>query len=424
MLHLDDTTKAAYTQILRTELKMALGCTEPIAIAYCAAYTTQLLGRCADRFVIHCSGNIIKNVKAVTVPQTGGMTGIEAAVLIGAIGGDASLGMQVLTPITQAHRERLRTMMARNCVQIELLDTEHTLHIVIEAYAGEDAVSVEIIDSHTQLGTVQKNGRILHQIERAVYEDNRRQYELLTVERILQYADTVELSSVSDVLEQQIQCNLAIAREGMEHAWGASVGQTLQERDGALYTQLCAMAAAGSDARMNGCAMPVVINSGSGNQGMTVSIPVALFAQAKGHGHDKLLRALCVANLIAIHQKTNIGKLSAFCGAVSAAAGAACGIAYLEDADLEVISQTLVNCVATIGGMVCDGAKSSCAGKIAAALNSALLGYDMAKRQKGFHQGEGIVQENVEKTIQSLGRMAACGMRSTDIEILNIMIGK
>ena len=358
------------------------------------------------------------------MPQTGGMVGIEAAVLIGAIGGDASLEMEVLTPVTEAHRQKLRKMLERGCVEVDLLDTEHTLHIQIEATAGSDVVSVEIIDSHTQFGLITKNGQVLHRLEPSASAEHRQQYELLTVDGILEYADTVALEDVADVLDRQVQCNLAIAREGMDHTWGASVGQTLQGRDDSLYTRLCAMAAAGSDARMSGCAMPVVINSGSGNQGMTVSIPVAVFAEAGGYDHPALLRALCVANLIAVHQKANIGKLSAFCGAVSAAAGAACGIAYLEGASREVIGQTLINCVATIGGMVCDGAKASCASKIAAALNTALLGYEMAKQDRGFRQGEGIVQDDVEKTIENLGRMAAKGMRSTDTEILNIMIGK
>ena len=421
---LEPAVMQAYTQILHNELKEALGCTEPIAIAYAAAYATKLLGRLAEHFRVSCSGNIIKNVKAVTVPQTGGMTGIEAAVLIGAIGGDADLGMQVLTCVTDADRETLRACMEKHMVEVSLLESAHVLHIVIEATSGSDCVSVEIIDSHTQLGTVIKNGVVLHELEAVAVEDNRRLYETLNIESILTYADTVDLETVRDVLQRQVDCNLAIAREGLEHGWGESVGKTLIARDNTLYTKLAATAAAGSDARMNGCALPVVINSGSGNQGMTIGIPVALYAQEKGLSKEKMYRALCVANLIAAHQKTSIGKLSAFCGAVSAAAGAACGIAYLDGATIDVISQTLINCIATIGGMVCDGAKSSCAGKIAAALNTAFLGYEMAKAQHVFRSGEGIVKDDVEQTITSVGRMAAKGMRSTDTEILNIMIGK
>lgn len=422
--HMDPAIVQAYTQILHNELKEALGCTEPIAIAYGAAYSTQLLGRMADHFVVHCSGNIIKNVKAVTVPQTGGMAGIEAAVLIGAIGGDAELGMQVLTRVTESDREKLRACMEKHMVEVELLDTEHVLHIIIEASAGDDSVSIEIIDSHTQLGTVMKNGEVLHKLEACQAEDNRKLYETLDVATILEYADQVDLDTVRAVLQRQVDCNLAIAQKGLDEGFGEAVGQTLMGFNDTLYSRLAAMAAAGSDARMNGCSLPVVINSGSGNQGMTIGIPVALYAKEKKLGEEKMYRALCVANLIAVHQKTSIGKLSAFCGAVSAAAGAACGVAYLDGAGIDVISQTIINCIATIGGMVCDGAKSSCAGKIAAALNTAFLGYEMAKRQHGFRSGEGIVQSGVEQTIANVGRMAAHGMRSTDTEILNIMIGK
>lgn len=412
-----------YTAVLREELQMALGCTEPIAIAYGAACTTELLGRRADHFVAHCSGNIIKNVKAVTVPQTGGKSGIEAAVLIGAIGGKSSLGMEVLSDVTDADREELDRLLKENIVQVKLLDSKHVLHIIIEAQAGNDCVSVEIVDGHTQLGTVTKNGKVLHKLEQAAVEDSHKQHDALSVEDILDYADHVDLKDVADVLERQVKCNLAISEEGLKNLWGAGVGQSLENRNADLYLRLCAAAAAGSDARMNGCAMPVVINSGSGNQGMTIAIPVALYAQEKGYSHEKMLRGLCVANLIAVHQKSCIGKLSAFCGAVSAAAGAACGIAYMDGEGIDVISQTLVNCIASVGGMVCDGAKSSCAGKIATALSAALMGYDMAKLRRGYLNGEGIVKEDVEKTIASVGRMAAKGMRQTDTEILNIMIG-
>ena len=403
---------------------MATGCTEPIAIAYCAAQTTKLLGRRADHFSISCSGNIIKNAKAVTVPQTDGRTGIEAAVLIGAAGGDASLGMEVLSRVTQAHKAELNRLLKQKIVEINLLDTSHALHIVIDAETDTDRVSVEIIDSHTRLGTVIKNGRVLHELEEAVHEDDQRKRQALNLKAILEYADTVDLSVVEELLERQIRYNLAISREGLAAPWGAAVGPSLMERGGDLYTRLCAAAAAGSDARMNGCAMPVVINSGSGNQGMTIAVPVALYAQEKGYSRETLLRGLCAANLTAIHQKTGIGKLSAFCGAVSAAAGAACGIAYMDGGDLDVISQTVVNCIASVGGMVCDGAKSSCACKIATALNCALLSYDLAQRNRGFRDGEGIVKENVEETISSIGRLASKGMRQADNEILNIMIGK
>ena len=234
--NMDPAIVQAYTQILHNELKEALGCTEPIAIAYGAAYATQLLGRLADHFSVHCSGNIIKNVKAVTVPQTGGMAGIEAAVLIGAIGGDADLGMQVLTRVTEEDREKLRACMEKHMVDVNLLDTEHVLHIIVEATAGDDKVSVEIIDSHTQLGTVTKNGEVLHKLETCKVEDNRKLYETLNVTSILDYADQVDLDTVRDVLQRQVDCNLAIAQKGLDEGFGEAVGQTLMGFDGTLYS--------------------------------------------------------------------------------------------------------------------------------------------------------------------------------------------
>lgn len=422
--YLNSSIMQTFTQVLYDELKMALGCTEPIAIAYGSAYTTKLLGRPADRFRIFCSGNIIKNVKAVTVPQTEGLVGIEAAVLAGAIGGDTELGMQVLTKVTDADREKICSCMKKDMVDVQILETDHVLHIIVEAYADTDCASVEIIDGHSQLGAVSLNGKVLHELDPMVVTRKKRAHDDLSMKAILAYADHVDLDDVRDVLRQQLDCNLAIAEEGLRNKWGASVGRTLMSRDNHLYTRIAAMAAAGSDARMNGCALPVVINSGSGNQGMTVSIPVAVYAREKNFSEERMYRALCIANLIAIYQKTSIGTLSAFCGAVSAAAGAAGGIAYLDGAGIEVISQTVVNTVATIGGMICDGAKSSCASKIAASLNTALLSYEMAKNGRGFRAGEGIVKDNVDKTIQSVGDMAAIGMRGTDREILSIMIEK
>lgn len=414
----------AYTAILHEELIKALGCTEPISIAYCSAYATRLLGKRAEQYIIHCSGNIIKNVKAVTVPQTGGMTGIKAAVLIGAIGGNPDLGMQVLAPVREEHLDELRKVIQEDCVEIKLLDSRHTIHIIVEAKTETDEVSVEIIDGHTHLGKVTKNGSVLISDTSLQGDQNVCNYCDLSVERIIEYADTVKLDVVSDILMNQMSCNLSIAAEGLSGDWGANVGKTVQEIWPNIYGKIVATAAAGSDARMNGCAMPVVINSGSGNQGMTVSIPVVMYANEKKLSKEKLLRALCVANLVAIHQKTSIGKLSAFCGATCAAAGAACGIAYLDGADNKVIEKTLINTVATIGGMVCDGAKSSCAGKIAAALMTALLSYEMAKRGDVYRNGEGIVMDDVEQTITNIGRMASNGMRSTDKEILNILIGQ
>lgn len=410
-----------YTEILKQELKAALGCTEPISIAYGAAYARKLLGHMPETCEIFCSGNIIKNVKAVTVPGTGGLKGIETAVLAGAICNRPELGMEVLSGMTEENREELRHLLDSGMVKVRILDTEHPLHFILKMQEGEENVSLEIIDSHMQIGKVTKNGKRYKGADKEDVQADTQKADL-SLKKILVYAQEVDLEDIRIPLEKQISCNMAIAREGLKNYWGAGVGQVLSKRGTDIYTHMCAAAAAGSDARMNGCPLPVVINSGSGNQGLTVSVPVVLYAQYCSYTKDRLLRALCVSNLTAIHQKERIGKLSAFCGATSAAAGAVCGVAYLDGAGLSMIEQTLVNAVANVGGMVCDGAKSSCAAKISTALYSALLGYELAKQEKGFCPGEGIVGKTAEETIANIGRMAAEGMRSTDKEILQIML--
>lgn len=416
-------TLQAYTAILRDELKTAMGCTEPIALAYAAAYAKSLLDKMPDACRVLCSGNIVKNVKAVTVPQTGGLKGIEAAVLAGLIGGDATRQLEVLTALCDADRTALRKAMGSGLVTVKLLETEHLLHIVIELAAGADTVSVELVDGHTNLGRVVHNGAVLHERTSDTAQESALRYDLLTVSGILAYAQDVSLCDIGPLLEEQIEKNTQIAEEGLTNDWGAAVGKTLLAcSSDTVWTRARATAAAGSDARMNGCAMPVVINSGSGNQGMTVSLPVVVYAREKKLPHDALLRGLCVSNLIAIRQKREIGKLSAFCGAVCAAVGAAAGIAYLDGEAYETISQTIVNAIASIGGMVCDGAKSSCAGKIASALDCAFLGYEMARKGHGYHSGDGLVKDDVEQTIDSVGIMARDGMRATDQEILRLMV--
>lgn len=416
-------TSALYTKFLHEELIPAMGCTEPIALAYGAAYARRLLGKVPEKYVVECSGNIIKNVMAVTVPQTNGMRGIQVAALVGALGGDPDLELEVLSTVKPHHLEEVKAALEQDIVKVKPLDTTHTLHIIIREEAGDDWVSVEIIDAHKNLGNVIRNGEVIKERQETAATDDTASRAVLNLKDIIEYANTVDLNDVKDILERQIAYNSAISEEGLSNPWGSCVGQTLLKyRPNDLVTKAKAAAAAGSDARMNGCTMPVVINSGSGNQGITVSMPVLVYARAMGVSHEKLLRALCAANLTAIHQKTSVGRLSAFCGAVSAATGAAIGIAYLEDASYEVMAQTIVNSLCNVGGMVCDGAKSSCAAKIASSVECALLSYDMAKDQLGFRYGEGIVKEDVEATIAAVGRMAACGMRGTDAEILNIMV--
>lgn len=418
------TIHSNYTNILHSELKVAMGCTEPIAIAYCAAYAKKVLGCEPKRFIAYCSGNIIKNAKAVVVPQTGGLRGIEAAVIAGAVGGNPDAELEVLTGITDADRVRINELMERGIVEVKLLDSPQPLHVIITAFADGQEASVEIVGSHTHIGRIEKNGEVIKDNLADEKDPVCENYEGLNVSDILAYADSVDINDVKDILEKQIAFNSAISDEGLRTVYGAGIGPALMESAGDnLREQAKAAAAAASDARMNGCPLPVVINSGSGNQGITVSMPIIVYARAAGKTEEELLRALCVGNLIAIHQKTGIGKLSAFCGATSAAVGAMAGIAYMEKADYPTIAQLITNAIATVGGMVCDGAKSSCAGKIATALESAFIGYEAAKLNRGYREGEGIVKENVEKTIHSVARMAANGMRATDMEILNIMLG-
>jgi L-cysteine desulfidase len=420
---MEEKKQLTYTAILKEELKTAMGCTEPIAIAYCAAYARKLLGNMPESCEIYCSGNIIKNVKAVTVPQTGGLKGIEAAAWAGIIGGDSERQLEVLMTVSDTDRDEIRKMMGSGIMHVKILDSEHPLHIIVNLKAGTDTVSVEIIDSHTGLGNVVKNKEMLHKRETLMKKQAELDYNLLDIKEIMEYADTVDLKDIESILQNQIEKNYSIAQEGLKNEWGAAVGKTiLNSENNGIQTMAKAMAAAGSDARMNGCSMPVVINSGSGNQGLTASLPVIVCAKSSKTDTAKLMRALCVSNLVAIHLKSPIGKLSAYCGAVCAAAGAVSGIAYLQGASREVIEQTIVNTISNVGGMVCDGAKSSCAGKIATALECAFLGYELAKRDHGFYNGEGIVKENVEKTIASVGRMARDGMHETDKEILKIMV--
>ncbi|MEA5049981.1 MAG: L-serine ammonia-lyase, iron-sulfur-dependent, subunit alpha [Oscillospiraceae bacterium] len=412
----------AYTGILREELQTAMGCTEPIAIAYCAALAAQTLGCPPERYVARCSGNIIKNTKSVTVPQTGGLRGIEAAVLAGAVGGDPGRRLEVLAGVGDAQRAQIRKQLAAHAVEVQLLDTPHALHIIVECRAGAQSASAEIIDAHTNVGAVYKNGELLHAALPAAQTSAQDERELLNVRDILAYAREVPLASVRDVLERQIECNSAIAAEGLRGDWGACVGKTLLRSEDTPRTRLKAVAAAGSDARMSGCPLPVVINSGSGNQGMAASLPVIEYARQKGIPHEMLLRALCVSNLLSVHQKTGIGKLSAFCGATSAATGSAAAIAFLDGQDYDCITKTIENSLATVGGMLCDGAKASCGAKIATALECALTGYEMAKSGEGFRCGEGIVKSDVEQTIETVGRIASEGMKGTDQVILETML--
>lgn len=424
---MDESVCKNYIAILESELIPALGCTEPIAIAYAGAKVREALGTMPQHLTVACSGNMIKNVKGVTVPNSGGQRGIAVAAALGVVGGDASKELAVLQTVTEAHQNTVRELLKTDFCECSLVAGVANLYILITATAGADTAEVEITNYHTNITRITKNGNVLFEKkEDDKPAENAPDKSLLNLHDILEFARTIELSRIEPVLGRQLECNSAISKEGLAHAWGAEVGRTLMAESAApsLRTRAKAAAAAGSDARMSGCALPVVINSGSGNQGITVSMPVAVYAKEYGKSREELLRALAVANLLSLHQKKYIGSLSAYCGATSAACGAAAGICFMMGGSEKQIEDTITNTIATIGGMVCDGAKSSCGAKIASAVDTALTAMQMSMRGNVFQPGEGIVVENIEDTIRNVGRMGREGMKSTDIEILNIMLGK
>ena len=413
-----------YVKILRSELIPAMGCTEPIAIAYAAAKARQVLGVMPEKMVARCSGNIIKNVKGVNVPNAGGQKGVQVAAILGALAGDPDLELQVISQVPDEAVEEVRKLNKARICTCELEEGVENLFIRIEAYAGEESAVVEIKTKHNHISRIEKNGEVLLVAEDIVTADAGDKSQL-NLKDIVEFAETCDLSDVDDLISKQIEYNTAISNEGLTNGWGTEVGRILMESgSGSVSTRASARAAAGSDARMNGCAMPVVINAGSGNQGITCTMPVVTYAEELGVSTEKLHRAMVLTNLIALHQKRYIGNLSAYCGAVSAGTAAACGIAYLHGENYDVIGRTIINALGNTGGIVCDGAKASCAAKIASAVEAGILGYEMSKRGKVFAFGEGIVEGDYEQTIRNFGRLAKEGMKDTDIEILNIMIGK
>ncbi len=415
---------AQYVALLRRELIPALGCTEPIAIAYAAARARRLLGCMPTSMTVHCSGNIIKNVKSVIVPTTNGLRGIDTSAILGALAGDPELGMEVLRNIKPEQVEHVRQLRDTGMCKILPLKSTANLHILLEVSGNGHSALVEIRDAHTNVIREERDGMVVTGTVSgcASPTGSEQGYCDLSIENIYWFAKTVNLSEIEPILEKQLDYNMAIAQEGLRGEWGAQVGKTLLASGDSLANRAAAYAAAGSDARMGGCVLPVIINSGSGNQGMTVSLPVIVFAQEKGLSREEILRALALSNLVALFQKSFIGKLSAYCGAVSAACGSAAGIAYLCGDSLEVIEDTVVNTIANVSGMVCDGAKSSCAAKIATAVQAGFLGHEMAIRGHAFRNGEGLVKSDADKTVEVFGRMAREGMRTTDEEILRLMV--
>lgn len=411
-----------YVQILKEELVPAMGCTEPIALSYCASKARDILQTKPKRCLVEVSGNIIKNVKSVIVPNTNGLKGIEAAVAAGIVAGDADKVLEVIANVKEEEIFNIKEYLSNHCIEVRPLDSEHILDIKITLYSDDEYVLVRIIDQHTNIVLIEKNNEILFSKEDKKYNDNivTNRCEL-NVADIYDFAKTVEIADIKDVIKRQINYNSAIAREGLNKNYGANIGSVLLKTGKDIVTRAKALAAAGSDARMSGCELPVVINSGSGNQGMTVSLPIIEYAKELNVTDDELYRALVLANLIAIHQKTGIGRLSAYCGAVSAGCAAGCGIAYLYGGDYQCIAHTIVNSLAITSGIICDGAKSSCAAKIAASVDAGILGYQMYLEGQEFKDGDGIVVKGVENTIKNVARLGKIGMKETDKEIIKIM---
>ncbi|MBQ5986347.1 MAG: serine dehydratase subunit alpha family protein [Clostridia bacterium] len=412
-----------FCAILHEELRPAMGCTEPIALAYAAAKARAVLGRLPERVRVEVSGNILKNVKSVVVPHTGGLRGIAAAVAAGIVAGDETKELEALSCVTEEQIVALRAYAAATPIEVEHIETPHIFDMRVTVFAGAETATARIADHHTNIIYIEKNGNVLLDRPCVKRDDGLVDRSCLSIERIVRYADEAELSTVADVLERQIACNMAIAREGLLHDYGANIGKTLlkgHENDPAY--RMRAYAAAASDARMNGCELPVVINSGSGNQGITASVPVIVCAEDRGVPHETLLRALLVSNLVTTHLKTGIGRLSAYCGVVSAGCGAAAGLCYLMGGRFDEIAHTVVNAVAMDSGIICDGAKASCAAKIASAVDAGLLGLAMYRNGNQFFGGDGIVKKGVENTIDSVGRLARVGMEQTDKEIIKLML--
>lgn len=414
-----------YLKILQEELVPATGCTEPIAIAYGAAKARELLGVLPESVLVEASGNIIKNVKSVVVPNTNSLKGIEAAAAAGIVAGQSDKILEVISEVTPAQRAEIRAYLADHPIVVKPAEGDKVFDILITLRAGNNHVRLRISDYHTHIVYIEKNGEVLFQSGEVLSDSARDMLtdrSCLSVEGVLDFASTCNLEDVRALIERQIDYNYAIAEEGMRHSWGANIGSVLKEHYGVgIYSRARYMAAAGSDARMSGCEMPVIIVSGSGNQGITASVPVVEYAKELNVSRDQMVRAVLLSDLLTIHLKTGIGRLSAYCGAVSAGCSAGAAIAYLHGGGFREIAHTLVNSLAIVSGMICDGAKASCAAKISAAVDAGLVGYSMFRSGQQFRGGDGIVTKGVEETIRNIGRLGRLGMRETDREIIRIM---
>ena len=420
-------TYAKYVAILKEELIPAMGCTEPIALAYAAAKARDTLGSIPTRVRVEASGNIIKNVKSVIVPHTGGLKGIEAAAAAGIVAGDASKELQVISEVSEEQQEAVAEFLRQDTIQVFPANTDKIFDIIVTVWNGDENVKVRISDFHTNITLIEKNGEaIFSPVEQKGEEKPVTDRSCLNVESIVDFAESCDIEDIREMIERQIEYNSAISAEGLRGNYGANIGQTILQMYGKHDVKALAKAraASGSDARMNGCELPVIIVSGSGNQGITASMPVVAYAEHMGVSREELIRAVAVSDLLTIHMKTGIGRLSAYCGAVSAGCGAGAGICFLHGGRYREIAHTLVNAMAIDSGMICDGAKASCAAKIALAVEAGIIGYYMYKNGQQFRGGDGIVTKGVEATIANVGKLAHDGMRETDKEIIEIMVGK
>lgn len=423
---MDEKIYNGYLEILKEEIVPAMGCTEPIAIAYAAAKAKEVLGEMPKKVIVWCSGNIIKNAKCVTVPNTGDLVGIKASAIIGILAGDASKGLEVINVVDDASIEKANGLVTTDFCEVKRLDTDIQLHILVEAYGENNKVTVETKFAHTNISKITKNDEVLLQVEESpdkylgVFVDR----GILNVKDIYEFANTVKIEDVKELLDKQIAYNISIAEEGLKGTYGIGIGKVILESfpTDSVVTKLKAYAAAASEARMTGSSMPVMTNSGSGNQGMTTSIPVIIYAKEKGLTEEQLYRGLVFSNLMTIHQKTGIGRLSAFCGAVSAGCASGAAITYLEGGSLEQINKTVTNTLANISGIVCDGAKASCAAKIATSIDAAMMAHYLAMADQAYRANTGILKEDIEDTITAVGILGKEGMKETDKKILDIML--
>lgn len=417
----EDLKYQAYINILKEELVPAMGCTEPIALAYAAAIARDLLEGLPTHIEVEVSGSIIKNVKSVIVPNTGHLKGIKAAVVAGLVAGKADQSLECIAKVSKQEQDKMKKTLEALPIGVKHIENGHVFEIIMHFYNDEHESLVHICDDHTNVIRKEKNHEVLFSklVSAPAKKTDR---SLLDMESIWDFIQSVDIADVQDIIERQISYNSAIAEEGLTHDYGANIGKVLMHHSHDLATKAKAMAAAGSDARMNGCELPVIINSGSGNQGITCSLPVIEYGKAYKVSHETLIRALCLSNLVSIHEKSGIGTLSAYCGAVTAGASAGAGIVYILGGDYEAVIHTVVNALAIVSGIICDGAKASCAAKIASSVDAAILGYQMYKEGQEFKGGDGIVVKGIENTLANVGRLGKEGMKETNNEIISMMI--